>query len=98
MIRLKGLSLIKPSAPDFKASDGWLRRFLSRNNLVLRAKTSMAQILPCDLEDKFAQFRQNVQYIRENEDFPYDLIANLDETPAYFDIVPSTTKKARNQS
>ena len=27
MIQLKGLSLIKPSAPDFKASDGWLRKF-----------------------------------------------------------------------
>ena len=91
MIQLTGLSLIKPSAPDFKASDGWLRKFLSRNNLVLRAKTSMAQILPCDLEDKIAQFRQNVQYVRENGDFPYELIANMDETPAYFDVVPSKT-------
>ena len=70
MIRLKGLSLIKPSAPDFKACDSWLRRFLSRNNLVLQAKTSMAQIIPYDLKDKIAQFYQNVQYIRENGDFP----------------------------
>lgn len=91
MIQLKGLSLIKPSAPDFKASDGWLRKFLSRNNLVLRAKTSVVQILPCDLKDKIAQFRQNVQYIWENGDFPYELIANMDETPAYFDVVPSKT-------
>ena len=51
----------------------------------------MAQILPCDLEDKIAQFRQNVQYVRENGDFPYELIANMDETPAYFDVVPSKT-------
>ena len=51
----------------------------------------MAQILPCDLEDKIAQFHQNVQYIQENKDFPYDLIANMDETPAYFDIVPLKT-------
>ena len=49
------------------------------------------QILPRDLEDKIAQFRHNIQYTRENGDFPYDLIANMDETPAYFDIVPSKT-------
>ena len=97
MIQLKGLSLIKPSAPELKASDGWLRKFLSRNNLVLRAKTSMVQVLPCDLEDKIAQFCQNVYYVRENGDFPYDLIANMDETPAYFDIVPSKTKQKRRK-
>ena len=91
MIRLKALSLIKPSLPNFKASDGWLRKFLSRNNLVLRAKTSMAQMLPCDLEEKIDHFRQNVRYIRESGDFPYNLIANMDETPAYFDTVPSKT-------
>ena len=103
MIRLKGLSLIKPSAhaPEFKASDGWLRKFLFRNNLVLRAKTSMAQVLPCDLEDKISHFHQTIHYVRENGDFPYDLIANMDETPAYFDIVPSKTvdkKGKKNQS
>lgn len=40
----------------------------------------MAQVLPCDLEDKIAQFRKNIHYVRENGDFPYDLIANMDET------------------
>ena len=80
--------MLKPSTPEFKASDGWLRKFLWRNNLVLQAKTSMVQVLPCDLEDKIAKFCQNIHYIR---DFPYDLIANMDETPAYFDIVPSKT-------
>ena len=72
MIRLKGLSLITPSVLDFQACDSWLRKFLSRNNLVLRAKTSMAQILQCDLEEKIAQFRQNIWYVHRNGDFPYD--------------------------
>ena len=50
MIRLKALSLIKDVKPDFKASEGWLRKFLRRNNLVLRAGTSMAQKLPLILK------------------------------------------------
>lgn len=91
MIRLKALSLVKPTLPDFKASEGWVRKFLVRNDLVLRARTSMAQTLPSDLEHKISQFNQNVTFIRTNADFPYELIANMDETPAYFDMVPSKT-------
>ena len=97
MIRLKGLSLIKPSLPGFKASQGWLRRFLARHNLVLRARTSIAQTLPCDLEEKIVQFCQSVRYVRENGDFPYQLIANMDETPVYFDLVPSKTIDVRGK-
>ena len=88
---MKALSLIKPIIPSFKASEGWARGFLQRNNLVLRAKTSIAQMLPADLEEKIARFRQDVCYIRINGDFDYDLIANMDETPVYFDMVPSRT-------
>ena len=50
MICDKALSLVKPHQPDFKASKGWLRRFLVRHNLLLRARTSVAQKLPKDLE------------------------------------------------
>ena len=37
---------------DFVASDGWLNRFLLRNDLALRAKTSVSQRLPKDLVPK----------------------------------------------
>ena len=97
MIRLKGLSLIKPSLPNFKASLGWLDRFLARHNLVLRARTSIAQTLPCDLEEKIAQFHQSVRYVRENGDFPYQVVANMDETPVFFDLVPSKTVDVRGK-
>ena len=44
-IRYKALSLIKPIAPSFKGSDGWVRKFIRRNNLVLRARTHISQTL-----------------------------------------------------
>lgn len=91
MIHLKALSLIRPVNPQFKASDGWLRKFMTRNNLVLRARTNMGQTLPKDLEEKIAAFRQQIRHVRDNSDFPYALIANMDETPIYLDIVPSKT-------
>ena len=46
MIRLKAMSLVKPTLPNFKASEGWVRKFLVRNDLVLQARTSIAQTLP----------------------------------------------------
>ena len=90
-IRLKAHTLIKPVQPTFTASDGWVRGFLRRHNLVLRSRTSIAQTLPADLEEKNTRFRQDVYFVRSNGDFSYDMIANMDETPIFFDTVPSKT-------
>ena len=38
VIRCKALSMIKSVRPNFKASDGWVRKFMKRNDLVLRGK------------------------------------------------------------
>ena len=66
VIRLKAISLIRPVNPNFKASDGWVRKFMNRNNLVLRACTHKSQTLPKDLEDKINNFPNEVNRIMEN--------------------------------
>ena len=90
-IKIKALSLIKPLLPDFKASDGWLYGFRKRFDLVLRARTSIAQTLPADLESKVVNFRQTLHFIRQNGDFSYDYIGNMDETPVFMDMLPTKT-------
>ena len=89
VIRCKALSLIRSVRPNFKASDGWVRKFMKRNDLVLRAKTHISQTLPKDLEHKIAAFRREVASIFENSDFPLDYVCNMDETPVFHDLVPS---------
>ena len=89
VIRLKAMSLIKPILPDFKASDGWVRRFMKRNSFVLRARTHISQKLPKDLEKKIEDFRAEVKQIYENSDYPLHYICNMDETPVYLDLLPS---------
>ena len=96
-IHAKGLGLIKPILPSFKASNGWARAFLKRHSLVLRAKTSIAQALPDDLENRIHEFRHEVKRVRQNGDFPYDFIGNMDETPVYMDMVPSKTVDVRGK-
>lgn len=87
-IKAKALSLIRPILPDFKASGGWLNGFKRRFDLVLRARTSIAQALPADLEQKIDTFRQQVNFVRQNSDFPYEYIGNMDETPIIWTWCP----------
>ena len=91
MLRDKARSLIKQHNPSFKASEGWAVKFIHRHRLVLRAHTSVAQKLPGDLESKLSAFLDEVKTERQKYNFPKDLMGNMDETPLYFDMVPSRT-------
>ena len=79
------------SEAEFKASTGWLDKFMKRHNLSLRCKTSLSQKLPADLEDKVQSFTQFVKNSRIENEFDDEFIINMDETPAYFDLVPNKT-------
>ena len=74
----------------FTASSSWVRRFMKRCSLSLRARTSLGQKLPDDYEKKIQDFRdfcirnqpKNSQYVH---------IGNMDELPLSFDIPPNKT-------
>ena len=84
---------IQPSTPSFQGTRGWIQKFMRRNNLSLRTKTSIAQKLPAALE-KMATFIRSVRDIRKELKYPDSMIVNMDETPMYFDM---TTNKTVNQ-
>ena len=54
--------------------------------LICRAKTSIQQKLPAQLEEKLEKFATNIQALREAHNFPDAMIINTDETPLYFDM------------
>jgi hypothetical protein len=76
---------------EFVASRQWADSFFRRHNFSLRAKTSLSQRLPADLEEKLESFHNYVNDKRDQYDFGSDLIVNMDETPAYFDLAPGKT-------
>ena len=86
--------IIQPSTPSFQGTRGWVQKFMRRNNLSLRAKTSIAQMLPAALEEKMAIFIRSVRDVRKELKYPNSMIVNMDETPVYFDM---TTNKTINQ-
>ena len=84
-------SVISPALPNFKASRGWCVRFMKQHDFVLRTRTTLSQRLPADLETKIENFNKFLHDCRLNDDFDDEMIINMDETPVYFDVVPTKT-------
>ena len=70
---------------------------MRRHSLSLRAKTSVSQKLPADLETKLERFLKQVQVQRKAIDYSPDRIINMDETPMFFDLIPGKTLSAKGK-
>ena len=71
ILKLHAKLIIAPVKPNFKASDGWTQKFFCRHALVLRAKTSLAQKLSRDLEEKIKSFHKKMYDLRESTDIAH---------------------------
>jgi hypothetical protein len=78
---------VKYGQVDFVASDGWLSRFLGRQNLTLRRRTTECQKTPSNYVSKL------VDWIEKRVKYNYSLrhIINCDETPVWLDSISNTT-------
>ena len=79
MIRLKAKEL--SSDPEFKASPGWYTKWKRRHAISMRSKTTLAQRLPADMEDKVVEFHRFVLRARQRCGYESSQILNMDETP-----------------
>ena len=89
MLRVKAKELSTDT--EFKASLGWYSNWKRRHSISMRAKTSLAQRLPADMEDKVVEFHRFV--LRSRQRWGYDLsrILNMDETPMRFELPATRT-------
>ena len=87
MLRLKAKEF--STDPTFKASLGWYQNWKQRQSVSLRAKTTLAQRLPEDMEEKIVQFHRFIIAARQRAGYPLSRIYNMDETPMRFEL-PST--------
>lgn len=89
-IRIKAMELKKKSSIPvpltFEASYGWGRRFMERNNLSVRRRTTIAQKLPPDHEHKLQEFQKFVICLRKKNGYDLSQIRNADQTPLNFDM------------
>ena len=95
-IRRYALTLTSEQNPKFKASEGWVDKFMKRNNFSVHCHTSLSQKLPEDLELRLTVFYQHLKELRTQHELDEDcLIVNMDEVPTVFETVPSKTVHPR---
>ena len=98
MVRIEAKKIAKRlHITSFPGSEGWLRRFMKRWNLSNRRRTTLAQRLPEDLQDKVLGFQRYIINKRKTNAYPLSHIGNMDETPCSFDMVGSTTVNAKGE-
>ena len=88
-VKEKAREVVCKENPHFKASNGWIQKFFKRNHFTLRAKTSLSQYLPKNLEEKLTSFIATMKQHLARKNYPMAFVGNMDETPMYFDLVPS---------
>ena len=95
MIRMeaKSRSSADTSTEEFKASLGWLNRFMKMYSFSLRRKTTVCQTVPSDCIPKLVSFILNLRTLRIRHQYSDSHIYAMDETPCWMDM-PSETSVA----
>ena len=89
MLRLKAKEFCKD--PEFKASVRWYIIWKPRHSITLQTKTTLAQRLLNDLEEKIIQFHQFIIAACHWYGYSLSRIFNMDETPMRFEMPSSQT-------
>lgn len=82
---------LQKNITDFKGGFSWIFKFMKRNKLSVRTRTTVGQQLPDNWEELLNNFNHFVdKEIQEHNISPKDII-NMDEIPMSFDIPPTRT-------
>lgn len=76
---------------EFKASNGWLQKFLSRHGFVLRRRTTVSQKVPRDSMEKIVAFILYLREVRRSGNYENNFIFVMDETPVWVEPIATTT-------
>ena len=76
---------------EFSASKGWCEKFMKRNGLTLRQKTSVSQKDPELVIGKLVSYVLRVRRLRLQHNYKLEDIYAMDETPVWSDMVSNST-------
>ena len=65
---------------DFRASEGWLETFMSRNGLSFHRRTTQAQKTPEKIIGKVILYILYVRQLKQRNNYNLDCIIAMDET------------------
>ena len=76
---------------EFKASCGWLEKFMRRNHFSHQRKTTVVQKDPDRLVAKIVAYVLHVWRLQSKSNYDQCNITAMDETPIWTDMVTETT-------
>ena len=79
---------------DFKASRGWLQKFMKRNGLFLRRKTSVALQDPDRMVEKLVSYVIQIRRLQDKHKFKASDIIAISETPVWCNMLSEATVDA----
>ena len=82
---------IEISITDFAGTTSWCKRFMRRNGLCMRTKTTIVQKLPHEYKRKIIEFHKYVINMRKKLCFEIGQLGNMDEVPLMFDVPSNKT-------
>ena len=98
MLELEAIRLHRADGKEeLKASEGWMYRFMQRNKMGLRRKTTVSQRLPRDLVPKITSYIMTVWQKRWNYNYDLPFIGAMDETALWLDMPAATTLDFRGE-
>ena len=77
---MKNVEINEAMNDDLIPSSGWLVKLMSRNNLLLRRMTTIAQKDPSHLTDKLVGYVIHVQRLTMKGNYPPNYVIALDKT------------------
>jgi hypothetical protein len=90
MLKAKAVNVQLGVDPTFKASSGWIQRFMNRNGLTLRRATGNPQN-PVRAAHRIADYLCHLSSLRKKYKYELSNIVAMDETPVFLDMPGSTT-------
>ena len=74
-----------------RKSQGWLERFMPRNGLCLRHRTTQAQKTPEQKTDKMISYISYIRQLKQRNKYDMDCIIAMDETAVWHEMISHTT-------
>ena len=91
MIYAEEKAASKGQINDFRASEGWLEKFTSRNGLSLRRRTTQTQKTPEQIIDKVISCNLYVRQLKQRNNYDLDCIIPMDKTAVWHKMISNTT-------
>ena len=90
-VQLWAIEMTTEDEGDFKASNGWLDKFLKRNGFSLRKRTTVCQRTPDEYIPKLVSFVYHLGEVRNNGKFPDEYVYVMDELSLWLEPLSETT-------